>query len=128
MVISSAFEEARAVERRVLDEMERHKYGEVAAFAVKLALEESLNNAIRHGNGCDPGKRIEVRYEVNSERVVVSVVDEGPGFVPDDVPDPTVDENLEKPSGRGIMLMHAYMDEVTHNPQGNQVTMVKYNN
>ena len=128
MVISSAFEQARAVERRVLEEMQRHEYSEVAAFAVKLALEESLNNAIRHGNCGDRCKCIEVRFEVNRKQVTVSVMDEGSGFNPCTVPDPTADENIEKPSGRGIMLMRAYMDEVTHNSQGNQVTMVKYNN
>lgn len=110
---------------RVLNELKKHTYDDPTTFAVKLALEESLNNAIRHGNGSDPGKRIKLEFDVNSERVTITVTDEGAGFCPDCVPDPRADENLEKPSGRGIMLIRAYMDDVRFNERGNQVHMVK---
>jgi serine/threonine-protein kinase RsbW len=59
--------------------------------------------------------------------VSITITDEGKGFKPECVPDPTADENLERPCGRGIMLMRAYMDEVRYNPCGNQVFMLKHN-
>ncbi len=86
-----------------------------------------MNNAIRHGNGSDPKKTIEVRYEVNRERTAITITDQGRGFDLSVVPDPTADENIEKPCGRGIMLMFAYMDEVRYNDTGNQVHMIKWN-
>lgn len=128
MVISSTFDAARSFEERVLRELDRYGYDDTAAFAVKLALEESLNNAIKHGNGLDPGKTVEIDYDIDHTRVTIVVVDQGNGFDLDSVPDPTTDENLEKPCGRGIMLMRAYMDEVRYNPCGNQVRMVKCRN
>ena len=63
---------------------------------------------------------------MNGEQAVVTVADEGAGFDPAGVPDPTADENLEKPCGRGIMLIRAYMDEVAYNRQGNEIRIVKH--
>ena len=102
-------------------------YSEGDQFAIKLALEEGLNNAIKHGNAYDPAKTVQVTFAVTPQQVDISITDEGQGFDPARVPDPTCDENLEKPCGRGIMLMRAYMDEVHYNPCGNQVRMVKKN-
>jgi len=121
----SDFQAAKEIQQRILAEAARHGYDECATFAVRLAMEEGLNNAIRHGNRCDPDKKVQIDYEVNAERVMIAITDQGEGFVPCDVPDPTADENLEKTSGRGIMLIRAYMDEVKHNEQGNQIRMVK---
>ena len=72
------------------------------------------------------GKRVDMR--VGKERVMIHITDEGPGFKPDDVPDPTLDENLDVPSGRGVMLIKAYMTEVSYNEKGNSVKMVKDRN
>jgi len=126
-VIASDLEAAERLEGFVLREVVRNGYDGAAMFAIKLALEESLNNAIKHGNGYDPAKTVDVRFDIDPERVVITITDEGGGFDPAGVPDPTADENLEKPCGRGIMLMRAYMDEVTYNQTGNQVRMVKRN-
>ena len=125
MLIPSTYDAARAVEDSVLEELDRYGYDETATFAVKLALEESLNNAIKHGNGLDPEKMVEVLYDVNAQRVRITVADQGNGFDPGRVPDPTTDENLEKPCGRGILLMRAYMDEVCFSECGRQVKMTK---
>ncbi len=124
-MIHSTYEAARSVEESVLTELDRYGYDEIVTFAVKLALEESLNNAIRHGNGLDPAKTVRVDYTVDSQRVKIIVTDQGNGFDPAGVPDPTADENLEKPYGRGIMLMRAYMDQVCFSSCGSQVEMVK---
>lgn len=125
VVIPSDLKEARNVEQVILDQASEAGYSESDTFALKLALEEGLNNAIRHGNRMDPAKTVEVSYEVTPEEVRVTIRDHGSGFEPEDVPDPTADENLEKPSGRGIMLMRAYMDTVEFNQAGNLVCMVK---
>jgi serine/threonine-protein kinase RsbW len=125
LVIASDFAAVRTAEEAVLKEVSRLGYGESLLFAIKLSLEEGLNNAIRHGNGLDPRKKVRLDYEVDSDRVVIEIADEGPGFDPQNVPDPTADENLEKPSGRGIMLMRNYMDEVRFSMDGRQLRMIK---
>ena len=125
MVIPSDFHSARKLEQKVLGEIDRLGYDQGCCFAIHLALEEALNNAIRHGNCMDPCKSIRVEYDINEREAVFVITDEGCGFDPFAVPDPTTDENLEKPYGRGVMLMKAYMDEVQFNPCGNQVRMVK---
>lgn len=127
MVIASNLEAARAVEKAILREVACHGYDEAATFAIKLALEEGLNNAIKHGNRYDSGKSVEVHFDIDGERASVTITDQGKGFDLSAVPDPTADENLEKPCGRGIMLMCAYMDEVRYNEKGNRVHMVKRN-
>lgn len=128
MLIPSDLEAARDIEKALLREVARYGYDEAATFAIKLALEEGLNNAIKHGNRCDPSKTVEVCFSVNGERITITITDQGQGFDLAAVPDPTSDENLEKPCGRGIMLMQAYMDEVRFNNKGNQVRLVKRNN
>ena len=118
---------ARIVQRELLEQARQRGYSEETAFAIRLAFEEATNNAIRHGNGLDPGKGVRIEYEVTARRATISVADEGTGFNPAALPDPTCDENLEKPGGRGVMLMRAYMDKVTFNRRGNRVCMVKHN-
>jgi serine/threonine-protein kinase RsbW len=66
-----------------------------------------------------------VEYTVSPSGVTISVADEGLGFDPGKVADPTLDENLDQPHGRGLMLMKAYMTEVSFNRRGNRVTMSK---
>ena len=127
MIIPSEWNAVRQVEERLLTEISNHGYSEASIFAIKLALEEGLANAIRHGNRFDPTKKVEVAFEVDDTRTIITITDQGPGFDPKVVPDPTTDENLEKPNGRGIMLMRAYMDEIRYNPRGNQVRIVKRN-
>lgn len=125
MEIPSDIRAAGEVEQRLLEAVSRHGYSDECTFAIRLALEEALTNAIKHGNGEDPGKRVQVRFDVDDERVMIVIRDQGAGFDPGGIPDPTVDENLEKPAGRGIMLMRAYTDELTFSDQGREVCMVK---
>ena len=125
LVIPNRTEEGQRVESEILQAVEKHQWDERAVFAVRLALEEALVNAIKHGNRMDPTKHVTVRYAVDAQRVFIEVEDEGPGFEPTDVPDPTLPENLENPSGRGLMLMRAYMDEVEHVGRGNLVRLAK---
>jgi serine/threonine-protein kinase RsbW len=94
-------------------------------FSIKLALEEALINAIKHGNQMDLTKQVRVLYRVAPGFFEVRVFDEGIGFDPGDVPDPTAVENLERPCGRGLMLMRHYMTEVCYSSSGNCVAMTK---
>jgi len=124
-VIESDPCQTEAAKKAVAAELERCKFSEDAIFAIKLALEEALMNAVKHGNCCDPGKRVTLRYAVTAEKVEFIVRDEGTGFIPDAVPDPTTPDRLPLPSGRGIMLMRAYMDEVVFSDNGRQVYLLK---
>jgi serine/threonine-protein kinase RsbW len=94
-------------------------------FGVELALEESLTNAIRHGNKLDESKPVEVECKASPQRLWLRVRDQGRGFHPNHVPDCTADENLECPGGRGLALIKAYMTRVEYNKRGNCVTMEK---
>ena len=100
-------------------------YSEKEQFGVRLALEEAVVNGLRHGNGGDPSKEVRVRYAVSPQEVLAEVEDQGPGFDPEAVPDPLAPENLEKPCGRGLLLMRHYLTEVRYHGRGNVVTLRK---
>ena len=113
-----------ALGERVLAAAEIAGYSEASRFAVRLALEEAIVNAFRHGHKDLPkNETVGVEFEVDEDSIRLVVTDKGPGFTPDDVPDPTAVENLTKTSGRGLLLMRAYMTEITHNQAGNQIRM-----
>jgi len=125
LVFPSDFDEARRAQARVVAVARDQGFDEDSLFAIRLALDEALCNAVRHGNRNDPTKQVVVDYRVDADRLEVSVTDEGCGFTPAQLPDPTADENLERPNGRGVMLMKAYMTEVSFNERGNRVTLIK---
>lgn len=125
IVVPNDLVSAKKPEAEILEEVSRCGFDESATFAIKLALEEAMTNAVRHGNRSDPSKRVHVWYTVTLERIEILVKDEGPGFVPDLVPDPTLPENIDRPNGRGIMLMKAYLDEVEYCDGGRAVRLVK---
>lgn len=113
-----------AVGERVIEAAERAGYSEASRFAVRLAIEEAIVNAFKHGHKkLDKNETVSVEYEVSPEAISIVVTDKGPGFAPEAVPDPTAEENLMKTSGRGLLLMRAYMTEVSHNDAGNQIRM-----
>lgn len=117
--------EARRVQAEIEAALQRVEFSEHDIFAIKLALEEALVNAIKHGNQMDRGKRVHVWYRVRTDRFEVRIADEGPGFDPEEVPDPTAPENLERPCGRGLLLMRHYMTEVDYADGGRAVQMAK---
>ena len=123
--IVSVFPQAKQVEDLIIEQAEKLGYSEEDIFALRLSLEEALTNAIRHGNGQDPQKKVKIRYRAQPEEVEIYIADEGKGFDPSLVPDPTREDKLECPSGRGIMLMRAYMDLLEYNVRGNEVHLVK---
>jgi serine/threonine-protein kinase RsbW len=79
---------------RILPELEASDFSEEEVFGVHLALEEAFLNALKHGNRMDPGKAIRIEYSVDSDRIEISVTDEGEGFDPESVPDPRCGDNL----------------------------------
>lgn len=124
-VIKSDQRETEIPKKAILEEVQQCRFSREAQFAIKLALEEALTNAVKHGNQCDCSKNITVRYAVTPQKAVVIVRDEGCGFIPEDIPDPTTPDRLPLPDGRGIMLLRAYMDEVVYRDQGREVYFVK---
>ncbi len=107
----------------VLRTLEDRKYDAGSCFAIRLALEEALANAFKHGNGNHPEKHVTMHGRVGDDSIEIEIEDQGEGFDPDAVPDPTVDENIEIPSGRGIVLMRSFMTKVWFDPPGNRVHM-----
>jgi len=90
----------------------------------RVGLMEALANAVLYGNGEDPGKRIRLEVAFFEHAIEARVTDEGNGFDPGTIPDPTTPENIERPGGRGLFLMRKLMDEVRYNDVGNSVTLV----
>jgi serine/threonine-protein kinase RsbW len=125
VTIASDLAEARRIQTLIEEALQASAYSEHDIFSIKLALEEALVNAIKHGNQMDPDKRVFVSYTITAERFDIRITDEGPGFNPEEVPDPTAIENIERPCGRGLLLMRGFMTEVQYHGSGNTVSMSK---
>jgi serine/threonine-protein kinase RsbW len=94
-------------------------------FGIRLALEEAVVNAIKHGNRLDASKQVRVTCRSTAEKIWIKISDQGGGFDPQAVPDCTDPEHIDAPNGRGIMLMRNFMSHVEYNDCGNVVTMEK---
>jgi serine/threonine-protein kinase RsbW len=125
VVIASDPVEARRVQDDIETALKACQFEEKEIFSIKLALEEALVNAIKHGNQMDRSKKVHISYCVSPECFEIKITDEGKGFDPEDVPDPMAPENLERPCGRGLLLMRHYMTEVTYHAPGNRLVMSK---
>lgn len=122
-VVQGTREEFDEIQQTILSLMKSLDYIEHDIFSVRISLEEALANALLHGHQGDSVHPIEVAWKVTSEQVDITVSDQGRGYDPVTIPDPTADENLTLPSGRGLAMMRAFMDTVELNDQGNIVTM-----
>jgi len=91
---------------------------------VLLVLNEAVMNAIVHGNQKDPEKHVIVHAFLNGQRMTFKVKDEGEGFDPSTLPDPLDPQNLLKPGGRGVFLIHHYANEVHYSKEGNEVEII----
>jgi serine/threonine-protein kinase RsbW len=92
---------------------------------VVIALDEAIVNAIKHGNQYDETKSVSIVADLTAREARFTITDQGPGFNPEDVPDPCAPENLLRASGRGLLLIRNIMDETCYNERGNSLTMVK---
>ena len=109
----------------IVSNLEAAGYSHKESFGIRLALEEALVNAIKHGHKGDTSKDVHFRYHLTREGILAEIEDQGRGFQPEEVPDPFAPENLERPSGRGLFLMRNYMTSVRYNAAGNCVTMCR---
>jgi len=125
-VIPSDTTAGQSVQERIIQLLEDLRYDERDVFGVRLAIEEALVNAIKHGNRMDPAKTVRITCQIAAHKVRIEIEDQGQGFQPEEVPDPTSDENLERPCGRGIMLMRAFMSSIAFNAAGNCVILEKH--
>ena len=106
----------------------RSGMSEEAAFGIDMAVREAVTNAVLHGNRQDEEKTVDLTLKSSPDALEISVHDQGPGFNPEEVPDPTAQENILKTSGRGIFFMRTFMDEVNwliRPSGGTTVRMVK---
>ena len=128
LTIPSRLEELEAVHRLVEQASREFRLTEDIAYWIELSVSESMINAIRHGNKSDPNKEAKLKISSDGEILEIIVEDEGKGFKFDDLADPRNDENLLKPSGRGILIIRTFMDEVnlsTREGGGSRLQMIK---
>ena len=102
-----------------------YKLSNEKIFDIKVCVDEAVRNAIVHGNKSDRRLYVRVLYWVKDGKVNIEVEDEGKGYNPKKLPDPTVDENITRNCGRGVYLIKKLMDKVEFNETGNVIKMMK---
>lgn len=122
--IPSLIENIRVIESFIDNSKEEFEFEDDIYGNIMVAVTESVNNAIRHGNKFDKDKNVYLTLQVDNNQLLFEVEDEGPGFDYDSLPDPTAPENLENPGGRGIFLMRNLCDEVNFLDEGKKVQLV----
>ncbi|MGB7567914.1 MAG: SpoIIE family protein phosphatase [Chitinivibrionales bacterium] len=122
----SYFEEMDKAAASILSSMDSLGYPDESIRKMKIILTELFANAIYHGNKGDHSKKVTIGHIINKKKILVSIMDEGDGFDPAGIPDPTLPENLVKDCGRGLYIVHTYVDKVEFNAKGNRVTVIKY--
>jgi serine/threonine-protein kinase RsbW len=122
----SDFAASRDVQIAIMQDVIDCGFDEESTFAIRISLEEAIVNAIRHGNRLDATKAVRVESDVNPVRADITVEDEGAGFERGDIPDPTHEENLCRPNGRGILLIESYMTHAEWDRGGRRVRMIKH--
>lgn len=123
VVVNSSLDSCRRFLEDMLAVVSAYAFTKRDLFAINLAVEEALVNAVLHGNSGDPSRRVEVAYAVTEAEFRVQITDEGNGFDAVGFSDPTTAERLERTNGRGLMLMRYFMTGVRHNQPGNSVEM-----
>ncbi len=123
--ISSCCTEGHQLILEIVERLQENRWTNSDVFGVHLSLTEAVVNAIKHGNREDPAKKVYVACKVSPSRCWIEIRDEGAGFNPEKVPDCTLDENLDKPSGRGLRLMKNFMSHVEYHDCGKRLVMEK---
>lgn len=124
--IPSLSENIRIIESFIDNAKEQYNFTDDIYGNIMIAVTESVNNAIVHGNQSDKSKNVHLSLSLEDNQVKFVIEDEGPGFDYDNLPDPTAPENLEKPGGRGIFLMKNLCDEVSFADNGKKVQLSFY--
>jgi serine/threonine-protein kinase RsbW len=128
LVLPSRIEAVADAAAAAAEVANRSELGDEAAFGVDMAVREAVTNAVLHGNLQDEAKSVEIVFTSLSDALEITVRDYGTGFNPLNVPDPTDPQNILKTSGRGILFMRTFMDEVewsNHPAGGTVVRMLK---
>jgi serine/threonine-protein kinase RsbW len=112
LVLASRFENIEVAERALNEICEQVGIEGDELYWVVTALREALANAVRHGNKAEPERKVKVDCSVEDGNLKIRIEDEGEGFDPESIPDPTDPENLLRPSGRGIFYMQQFMNRV----------------
>jgi serine/threonine-protein kinase RsbW len=112
LIIQSRLEEMSAVHDVIAEAVKEYHLSEDLAHWIELTVSESMINAIQHGNQADPAKTATLRISSDGDDIEILVEDQGHGFRLDSVADPTDKANLLKPSGRGLLIIRSFMDEV----------------
>ena len=126
--LPSRFDSLEEVTELIAQTGRRFEISEEDETDLLMSVVGAMNNAILQGNGQDPAKKIHLRVETTGNKVTVAIQDEGSGFDPNRVPDPTQPENLLRVSGRGILMMKSFMDTVEfgRGDRGLRVLMTKH--
>jgi serine/threonine-protein kinase RsbW len=128
-VLDSNLESVDHAEQTVLREAEVLGFDEDDLHRIGISVRECMVNAVVHGNRYNARKKVHLKVNRAPDRLTVWVADEGEGFDPASLPDPLAGENLLRQSGRGVLMMQAFMDEFqicNRAPHGTEVKMVKY--
>lgn len=123
MIIKSDIKNISLVENLIDDLVEKHEVNSDVYGKVLLAVVEGVNNAILHGNKSNKEKEVIIDYDLNPEKIQFNILDQGSGFNYHNLPDPTLPENVERVSGRGIFLMKHLADDLQFNEKGNEVRL-----
>ncbi|MCY1634616.1 MULTISPECIES: ATP-binding protein [Marinifilum] len=123
LVFPSELENISRVERLIDDISSSYNLSSEIYGKISVAIIEAVNNAILHGNRLDVSKNVKVEYNINEEAIQFIVEDEGSGFDFENIPDPTLPENIEKTHGRGIFLMNHLADDIEFCENGALVDM-----
>ncbi len=124
--IPSISENIRIVESFIDNVKEKFNVDDDLYGNIMVAVTESVNNAIKHGNKCDKNKNVILSADCDENALTIKVEDQGEGFDFDNLPDPTAPENIDKVGGRGVFLMKHLCDEVKFTDKGCTVEMVFY--
>ncbi|WP_439880842.1 ATP-binding protein [Pontibacter sp. MBLB2868] len=122
--IPSLIENIRVIESFIDNSKDEFEFEDDIYGNIMVAVTESVNNAIRHGNKFDKDKNVYLTLQVEQNQLSFEIEDEGPGFDYENLPDPTAPENLENPGGRGIFLMRNLCDEVNFLNEGKRVQLI----
>jgi len=128
-LLASNLESVDSAEALVVDAAAALGLDEDARMGLGLAIREAMVNAVAHGNHYSPDKQVRFILECRADAVKVTIIDQGEGFDPNRVPDPTQGQNLMRDSGRGLLLMQAFVDEFSVKRTasgGAEVVLVKY--
>lgn len=129
LLLDSTLDSVEVAETAVLTAAEEIGFGEDDLHQLGMAVRESMVNAVVHGNRYNARKKVHVSVTKGSDRLTIVIADEGDGFDPDAIPDPLAEENILRQSGRGLLLIRAFVDEfqvLKGEPRGTEVRMVKY--